>query len=617
MAEPELGQVLRHYSDWLGVPMGRWYQHVKAEWLGPYTPTCVENWVLKLMREDPQLKFGLNIIKSNFVGLTYRVRGGSPHARRLVEKTLADGKLLQPLVKSILNALDFGHQVHEILWGLKTVEVDPRGKGAPATRILPNAYVFEKFLDIDPERVCMEQDERGELVGIRLDGGALLSPNKAVVAVHDFEWQNYYGRGLLRAAYNPFYWCNFLYLYKMRYGETRITPTIKARGPFKPVTKEDDPRTAQQNQNTLDLIGLQALNLRNGSVASLPSDRDEKTGEFLWDMELMRDEGRIEQFMIAINHQQAMKLRAILIPERSATQDTSVGSFASIREMVNLLLGVLEGVKQGTIIPQLNFVSELITRANFGPNEEAPYFEGSELVRQNREALFKLLFEAAKVPRTLEDGKRYTGLHRLDLERAFEAFDVPFLDAEDVAEEVLEEPAGEGPIEPRGDEGEGEEGPEPAGGDDSPTDETAPRESPEEASPAEARPERATGVARRAARAVAGFVTMPMEGFRALLGSRRRKRADAAPAPAAAPVINITNNIPEREVKLAVDARTTIAKDAVNVPVTVPERQTFVDARTTVAEGAIQNKTNVEVKGGNKTITRGPDGKIDGIRSEG
>lgn len=488
MAEEEvpLGQILR--SSWHGIPAGPWQRHVKAEWLGPYTPTCVEPWVLKLMRKDPQLKFGLAIIKNNFLALTYRLRGGSPDARRFVQKTLGDGKLLQPLIRSILNALDFGFQAHEILWDVQDVEL-PKGnkaKGAKRRKLMPNAYVFRRFLDIDPERVTMEQNDRGELVGVRLDGRELVGGRKLLLAVHDVtspgdednaaEWQNYYSDGLLRAAYNPWYWCNFLNLYKMRYSETRITPTLKTRAPFRKVTGEDAARTNQENKNTMDAIAEQALAIRNGSVASLPNELIPGTTEFAWDIELLRDEGRIEQFMIAINHQQAMKLRALLIPERSATQDTTVGSFASIREMVNILLSILEGIKQGTIIPTLNLASYFLTRANFGKSEEAPYWEASELARQNREALFKLVEKAAAVPRTLEDGRKYTGLHLVDLERAFEAFDIPFNDPEDVAEDVVQpvapEPEREPPIEPQG------EG-EPAG-EGEPTDETAPSRTPEE-----------------------------------------------------------------------------------------------------------------------------------------
>lgn len=432
---PILGQLL--VSNFAGVSAGPWHQFLRgsaAEWLGPYTPESVELWILKRMREDPQIKLGRNAIRSPFFGITYRIdqRSGTPETRAFVRKTVLEAPIFHQILASILRSFEFGFQSSELLWTLRDVEIDQDGPGGLPPQLIQAAASLTGLVEIDPEQVEPVVNERNELVSIRV-GQITIPAAKVLHAVHEGEWGNLLGNPMLRAAYNPWYWCNFLNLYMMRYGETRITPPLLAYAPFDLRYDEDTARSGASPKNALDVIAEQAVSLRNGSVAALPDERDDK-GNRRFSIEAMRDEGRVEQFILAINHMQALKLRALCIPERAFTQDTETGSFAMVKEHVDAFLMNLEVFKLGTVIPALNWIAERVTRANFR-SAPAPLFVASELARAKQEAMFDLVSKALDVPLTLEDGRSYQPKQLIDFVRCFESMNIPHFLPRDVASE--------------------------------------------------------------------------------------------------------------------------------------------------------------------------------------
>jgi len=435
---PILRQVLR--SNLAGIQAGPWHRMVHAEWLGPYTPTRVDNWVLKLMRDDPQIKLGRKALRAPFFGITYRLRGGTPETRGFVRRVLLETPLFDPLVRSILNALDFGYQSHEIVWDLDDVEYDEDGPKGSDTHTLEGAYVIREFVDLDPERVQIQVDEFDRFAGILYLGNQILPAEKCLHAVHDLEWRNWHGTSTLKAAYNPWYWCSWLYCYLVRYQETKVNPPIVGTAPSDRRYEDDRARAAQEARDSRDILGAEVMSLRNGSTAVLPWEPDDK-GNNKWSLKILEDSGRTELFLTAINHMQALKLRSLCIPERIATQDTETGSFALVREHVDMFLMVLEEIKQVTLIPALNQVSQALVRYNFGKKAQAPLFEASELARQKQELMFELVKEALQVPLTLEDGRTYSPSKLIDFKKALESLNVPVNDPEDVAEEPEDAPA--------------------------------------------------------------------------------------------------------------------------------------------------------------------------------
>ncbi len=429
---PILRQLLR--SNLAGIQPGPWHRMVQAEWLGPYTPLRVDNWVLKVMRDDPQIKLGRKALRAPFFGITYRLKGGTPATRGFVRHTLLETPLFDPLVRSILNALDFGYQSHEIVWDLEDVNFQEEGPKSSPNRRRKSCYVIREFVDLDPERVQIQVDEFERFAGLLYQGNQVLPAEKCLHAVHDLEWRNWHGTSTLKAAYNPWYWCSWLYCYLVRYQETKVNPPIIGTAPSDRRYEDDRSRSNQEARDSRDLLGAEVMSLRNGSTAVLPWEPDDK-GNNKWTLKILEDSGRTELFLTAINHMQALKLRALCIPERIATQDTETGSFALVREHVDMFLMVLEEIKQATLIPALNQVAEALVRYNFGRSASVPLFEGSELARQKQELMFELVKEALQVPLTLEDGRVYSPAKLINFKKALESLNVPIDDPEDVADD--------------------------------------------------------------------------------------------------------------------------------------------------------------------------------------
>jgi len=436
---PPLGEVLR--ANWPGVTSGPWHRYIHADWLGAYTPTRVAFWTLKLMRDDPQLSLGLAAVKAPFFGIDYRVTGGNVRTRAFARKTLTDSPLFGRLLSSVLNSIDFGFQSHELVWKLANVEIDEDGPGGLVPELVAMAYVLENVGDIDPERISeITVDERGHLKGLLVDGTQRLPEEKLLHAVHQLEWRNWWGNPLLKRAYNPWYWCNWLYVYHMRYMEGKANPPYVGTAPFESRYEDDKPRDRQRPRNATHVIAEQMAALRGGGAAALPWEPDEK-GHNMWGISVLQDGGRVDQFITSINHMQGLKLRALCLPERIATQDTEVGSFAMVREHVDMFLTILEGIKQHTVIPALNRIAFLLTRYNFGRGAPVPVFEASELSRLRQELLAEIVKQALDVPLTLDDGREYTPAKLIDFQRALESLNVPLKKAWDVAKPKPPAPA--------------------------------------------------------------------------------------------------------------------------------------------------------------------------------
>lgn len=397
-----------------------------AQWLGPYTPTSVPHSIHKLMRRDAQIGLGLAALKSPFFGIEYRVESGHPAARALVKKVLLDSKHFDSLKWTCLNSLDFGSQSHEIVWELADVMLQIDDELAP--RMMSQAFVLRKIKDLDPDRVQVLVNNLDDMVGLRVNGfgerDGFVPADKMLHAVNQFEFSNYLGESILDRVYQPWHWGNVQYLLLNRYLEGRGNPPLIGRAPNEVRYDESLPRDGQTPLHCLDVLNKQMVSLRSGGACALPFEVDEN-GNLKWAIEVLQDSGRTETFLGAINHYNAMKLRGIFVPERIATQDTQVGSFAMVKEHVDVFFGMLEVIKRRTLLAPINRLAELLTRVNFGRGVEAPVVTASELNRFKSELLGQIVTQLMELPTTFPDGSVFNGSELVDVERTLEAANVP------------------------------------------------------------------------------------------------------------------------------------------------------------------------------------------------
>ncbi len=414
-----------------GAMAGPWRRWADAKWLGPYTPSNVPHWVRKLMRRDPQIALGLIAFKAPFFGIEYRVEGSTPEIRAFVQKTLLERReVFEKLLWSVLNAIDFGFQAHELLWRIEDVTVDEDGPGGLPERTFFRAYTLREFKDLDPERVELVTDRQtGRLAGIRVDGSVYLPSDKVLLATHQAEHQNWWGESALDRAYHPWYWVNHLYLYMTRYLEQKGNPPLIGRAPYENRTSED----GGPPRNCLDLLGAELATLRGGGNATIPHEVDAK-GHQRWDISELTHSARLDQFLPAIQHLEDLKLRAMLVPERIVTQQSTVGSFGMSETHLDVFFSNLEVIKRFLILGTLNAGPvQLLVRNNFGAKAPVPRLAASELSRQSKALLADIVKQALLIPRTLDDGRVYSTASIIDDIRALEALNIPHRRPQDVA----------------------------------------------------------------------------------------------------------------------------------------------------------------------------------------
>jgi len=377
--------------------------------LGPFSPESIPLSVKKRMRRDPQIRLGLNIIKAPIMALDFWVEGDDGEIAAFVEAALRP--IWRLLLRSSLNAVDFGFQAHEKVWKLSELVVD----GPGGRRRYSDIFLYKKIKDLDPAEVALLADERGDYAGFR-QGEIEVAAEKTFVMTSGREWGNLYGRSRLDFAYEPWYWAAIMYMFCNRYFERKGDPPILGRAPAEERLDKDGAAI-----NTLDEAATVISNLKAGGTAVFPDERDE-AGNLRWDFQYLLDDKRADQFLRYIEHLEVMKLRALLVPERVLTQDTSTGSYAMARAHTETFLLSEENLLQ-EILDHINkYLVPQLVEYNFGPGR------GSFQVRTRglstghleilKDVLLRLFDNDEAAP-----GERLKDL--IDISKVLEELDIP------------------------------------------------------------------------------------------------------------------------------------------------------------------------------------------------
>jgi len=361
---PPLGEVTRRTSGYAGGDFSR--------------PGGVPFRILKKMRADPQIALALSAVKAPIVGASWWAVSRNEEAARFVEAALKP--VWSEVIRTSLAAVDFGFQAAEKVWEIRDVEFDFAG-----SRRRRRAAVYHKLCDLDPEETTVAVNDRGDFAGVRHQG-AFLPSEKCFVMTLSKEWGNLYGRGRLDAAYEPWYWASVMYLFANRYFERKGDPAIIGRAPAEERVDSDGNRV-----RTLDEAARVISSLRSGGTAVFPDERDEH-GNLRWEFDYLIDDKRADMFISYIEHLQVMKLRAVLVPERTMTQDAATGSYAMASEHTETFLRNEETLLAEIVHHVNRYVVAPLVAFNFGPNVEVRVETGG-VRRKNETVLKEILFK--------------------------------------------------------------------------------------------------------------------------------------------------------------------------------------------------------------------------------
>ena len=357
--------------------------------LGAFTPGEVTHAVRKRMRRDGQIALGLAAVKAPLMGIKWWVECEEAQVAALVEAVLSP--LWRELMRSSLNAIDFGFQAHEKVWEIRSLTVtDRRGE----RHHFRQAAVVKALRDLDPEYVTLLVDEAGRFAGFQYgddEEGVVVPAEKAYVVTVGKEWGNLYGASRLDPAYEPWYWASVMYLFCNRYFERKADPAVVAVGPAE--ERVDSSGTVAYALDHLDRL---AANLRSGGTVTLPYEPDEITGRNRWSIEYLLDDKRADQFLDYLNHLQAMKLRAVLVPERVLTQDRAAGTQAMARVHTDTFLRSEELLLADLVDHVNRFLVPQVVAYNFGPDAPPAEVKTAALSAEHETYLKRIVAEALK-----------------------------------------------------------------------------------------------------------------------------------------------------------------------------------------------------------------------------
>lgn len=404
------------------------------------------------MRRDPMIALGLWITKAPICVSDFSVECADPVIREFIKTTITP--IWSRLMRTAMKMLDFGWQVHELIYEVEDVEVrfkdvgdstSPDNPPPLKTVVIEKAIKLKRVKDVNPNTIMPYYDgKRDEFIGVSLlgypttDGGSelkVIEKDKLFISTHDEEWGDVRGKSLLDNAYRAWYFGYLVEQLWARYMERRtIPPLIGTAPPGKRTTPEGSEVLIEDIM--LTILG----NLHNGNGAYMPFEPDPTTRKNQWSIEALQFFAQTDQFQTFMATMDAKMLRGLLIPEKVLIQGTKVGTLSETEQFTDTYLTGLDGylfALEEAINDQivdrylrLNFVSPPRCRLKI-----------SQITSQRRAALrdvATLLSEAVNVNAR---GASYKFPDLIDLPAIARQLGLPTLDPDDILERKEEEPA--------------------------------------------------------------------------------------------------------------------------------------------------------------------------------
>ena len=209
--------------------------------LGVFNPMSIGVRHRLLMRLDPDISFGLAILRAPIINLQWSIESKDPIIREFVDSVMK--RCYRQLATAGSNAIPFGNQIVEKVWGAQTedVEVMDMATSAITEQTIENAWIYRRFKGIDPRTTELIIDEKkDDWIGVeqsifamgRKEGTVKVGRDRAFLWSYRKEdvWGDLRGFLKLDEAYEPWWWSAATSLFANRYFERKADPPIKGRG---------------------------------------------------------------------------------------------------------------------------------------------------------------------------------------------------------------------------------------------------------------------------------------------------------------------------------------------------------------------------------------------------
>jgi hypothetical protein len=175
---------------------------------------------------------------------------------------------------------------------------------------------------------------------------------------------NYYGRKLLRAAFQPWFFSLLIHLFANRYYERFGEPTPIGRAPF-----DEDIQVGDVSRNGAEYMLSILANLRNRGVIVLPNSRTQDVNgkeSFDYDIEYLESQMRgadFERYMTRLDEEISLALFTPILLLRTA----DVGSYNLGQGHMQVYLYMLNALNDDRAFYMKNYIASPLTDFNFSP----------------------------------------------------------------------------------------------------------------------------------------------------------------------------------------------------------------------------------------------------------
>lgn len=417
-------------SGWLS------YGRAEAEKLyGPHNPLCISDTTLALMAEDWTIGSCLEMWATAYQGVEYWIEGPSSELNAFAEQVWRLRH--RQWIRVLLQALPWGRGTSEITWDLRDVGyefVGDRGATRKATR--RDAYVIGELRDLDPRRVTVLVDDRGDFAGARVSNFGtpeiVLSAAECLHVVNDQAFGDLRGKALHRRAYSPWWKCNCVYLGLDRYLERKGDPPLTGYAPSEEESDEDG-----NTQDPIKVTAVLAANLRAGGSSILPGECDPETKQRLYELKEMQVAERAQEFLPTAQHYEALKaLGCLTFPDQLGGENSFASRKVGRRSQANLFSD-----RQDSLIlrPSNRWLLPKLIRANFGrvPDSDIPQVRGGRISDNALEILADLVGKAQNAVAVTREGKTVPVHSLFDWQRAIRAIGGPVVDERLIPDDLI------------------------------------------------------------------------------------------------------------------------------------------------------------------------------------
>lgn len=300
--------------------------------IGEYQPDPTPLSTYEMIRHYAVVKLGLVARAApTFTALReVKVDGSNLAINEFVRQLFVDEWLVRLANQCIIQSYVFGASPNEVVWASEKrfVEyIDESGEKKTAWN--GPALVFGDFRFIHPLSLLRieinnkTKDYEG-LVQVPPAGKneRLIPASQTFHYVNNFVWAGLWGESELRSVYPFWYYSEFFRALQADYLRFKAVPPIIGYAP--PGTRVDDDGTEVDNMQQAGLILQQAY---SNLVIVLPDERDDR-GNQRWTYKELTVGQYSDVFTKAIEELEVSILRALLVPERTITQNmAAVGSY--------------------------------------------------------------------------------------------------------------------------------------------------------------------------------------------------------------------------------------------------------------------------------------------------